>query len=196
MSFAAKAETWPSRYELTAALLQRVFERPLQLSQLESAIVISRVAHPALDTTGRQVGEASVFPPALRLDVVTEWQTCPYFESRFEAPVPMNVSALKLVAQQWTKVLSLAACVRSSFMSRMGLPPGRLSLLDLYVLSVTTLALPAYAMVRNETPIPNGALPPLLALLFKVVDGVRRHHRRCSFLQRLSPTRGTALRRA
>ena len=36
-----------------------------------------RVAHIALDAEGRQVSEANVFPPALRLDVDTEWRPVP-----------------------------------------------------------------------------------------------------------------------
>ena len=46
--------------------------RPLELGYLELIMPIYRVAHIAMDTEGRQVGEANVFPQHLCLDVPTE----------------------------------------------------------------------------------------------------------------------------
>jgi len=50
-----------------ASIMRELTGHPLELSYLEFVVPLSRVAHMALDAEGRQVGEANVFPPQLRL---------------------------------------------------------------------------------------------------------------------------------
>ena len=60
------------------AITRELTGHPLELGYLEAIVPIYRVAHIALDAEGRQVGEANVFPKPLRLDIPTEWRTCPH----------------------------------------------------------------------------------------------------------------------
>jgi len=49
---------------------------------------VYRIPHPALDGDDRQVGEANVWPPGLRLDRETEWRVCQYPGSRYRDVAP------------------------------------------------------------------------------------------------------------
>jgi hypothetical protein len=48
--------------------------RAIEIGYLEAVVPVFRIAHPALDADDRQVGEANVYPPRLRLDRETEWR--------------------------------------------------------------------------------------------------------------------------
>jgi hypothetical protein len=74
--------TVPRTWSDCDAIMRELTGRPLELGYLELIMPIYRVAHIAMDAEGRQVGEANVFPQPLRLDVPTEWRTCPYPGSR------------------------------------------------------------------------------------------------------------------
>jgi hypothetical protein len=58
---------------------------PLETGYVELVVPIFRVAHMYLDADDRQVGEANVFPPAMRLDRPTLWRTCTYSGSPLPA---------------------------------------------------------------------------------------------------------------
>ena len=85
-----RARSWDECEELT----REITGQPLEHGYLELIVPVFRVAHIALDTEGRQVGEANVFPKPLRVDVPTRWRTCIYPGTRYLDPKPMNVSAL------------------------------------------------------------------------------------------------------
>lgn len=78
---AARARSWLD----CEAVLQELTGRALETGYLEMVVPVFQVAHIALDREGRQVGEANVFPKALRLAIPTEWHGCPFPGSRYQA---------------------------------------------------------------------------------------------------------------
>ena len=154
-------------------LLREITGRDLPMGFLESVVPIYRLAHIALDREGRQVGEVNTFPSQLRLKVPTEWKTCAYAGSRYLDEMPMNMTALRSMLTQWKPVLLTALACRAEFLQRSPQPPGRFRLGDLLFLTSGILALPAFLMLRQRAPVPNGELDPALSSLFRVVDGVR-----------------------
>src|SRR6185312_12166187 len=100
---ATRACTWLDCERLSAELLGQSVE----LAYLELLVPLHRVAHPALDREGRQVGEANVFPPQLRLDIETQWRSCQYPGSRYQDEFPLNASALRSMQRWWRPVLAL-----------------------------------------------------------------------------------------
>jgi hypothetical protein len=85
----------PKSWMQCSEITQELAGHAVELGFLELIVPVYRIAHPSLDADGRQVGEANVFPPALRLDVQTDWRTCYYSGSRAQDVCPMNVTALK-----------------------------------------------------------------------------------------------------
>ena len=120
------------------------------------------------------MGEMSVFPDAMRMNLPTERRACPYPGSRYREEVPMNLTALKSMTRHWKPVLRAVLAVREEFLRHHPLlPDGRWRLGDLHALSYAVLALPSLLLMRANAPVPNGMLEPVLSSLFRVTDGVR-----------------------
>jgi hypothetical protein len=166
--------TFSGRDERCPVLTEDGFGRAFDLSNLEVILPIYRVAHPALDTDGRQVGENNVVPRTLFLDLPTQRRQCGYAGSRYQNDLPMNVTALKHMAKRWPELLSLTEQLRLAVAARM--PPRDPSALcagELHYLAVCTLASVGYVLVRGVEPVPNGQLDGGLAAMFRLIDGVR-----------------------
>lgn len=156
------------------AITEEAFGRGFEISNLEVLVPIYRVAHPAMDTDGRQVGENNVTPRTLFLDLPTQRRVCNYPGSRFQDELPMNITALKLMAKSWPTLLSLTEQFRVALFER--LPPRDPAALragELHFLAVCMLASVGYVMVRGKDPSPNGQLDNGLSAIFRLVDGVR-----------------------
>lgn len=139
---------------------------PIAPAVLELVVPVFRIAHPATDADGRQVGEANVFPRGLRRDVQTEWQTCTYGGTRHRDDKPMNVTALKAMRAHWPEMMATLAAIRQGYMARAGLD-GALTLGQIERLCIAVLALPTWRSFGPE------ALHPVLSSLFRVTDGLR-----------------------
>ena len=174
---AAVPRTWIELEAITGELTGR----PLELGYLESIIPVYRIAHPALDTEGRQVGEANVFPMHLRLDVSTEWRTCPYPGSRYQDDLPMNVTALRSMSKHWKQAMAALLRIRESYLRRFPRARAGWTVGDLQRVSSLALTLPAYLLMRAQDRVENGELHAVLSSLYRVVDGVRMTMHRMLF---------------
>lgn len=169
-------------------LMQQLTGRPLELGWLELVLPIFRVAHVALDADGRQVGEANVYPKALRLDVPTNWRACIYPGTRYQTGRPMNVSALKAMRQHWPAMMTLLTAVRSAYLQRFELDGRHWTVGQLERLATCVLALPTWLLMRAEAPLANGELHPALSCLFRVTDGLRMTMHQMLFVPIGEPT--------
>lgn len=147
--------------------------RSLPLGYLELVVPVYRVAHPTLDSEGRQVGEANVFPAPLRLDVPTEWRECQHAGSRFQDAQPMNVSALRSMVRHWKPAMALLSRLRAVYLRRCPLAGRGWTVGEMQRLTGFVLAAPAWLLMQAGSPVANGALDPMLSSLYRVVDGVR-----------------------
>ena len=165
-------ETWSAHDNRCPVTSKRVFGHAIDLGNLEVLVPVQRVAHPALDSDGRQVGENNV-NDALFLDLPTDRRLCSYAGSRYRAELPMNSTALKLMVKRWPELLSLTEQFRTAFFKR--LPPRGPGLVagEVHLLAVGCLAAVGYVMTRGKDPVPNGQLDAGLAAMFRLVDGVR-----------------------
>ncbi|GEN09070.1 hypothetical protein SAMN05443572_105327 [Myxococcus fulvus] len=155
-------------------LTEQAFGRAFELSNLEVVVPVYRVAHPALDADGRQVGENNVAPRTLFLDLPTVRKQCHYAGSRYQSELPMNVTAMKAMARQWPELLSLTEQFRRAFLARMPpRTPGVLTAGELHMQVVCTLASVGYVLVRGVDPARNGELDSGLSAMFRLIDGVR-----------------------
>ncbi|MEZ5595498.1 MAG: hypothetical protein R3E84_03760 [Pseudomonadales bacterium] len=154
-------------------LTKTLAARELPLAWLELVIPVFRVIHIALDSENRQVGEANVFPPALRLDRPIEWRICNYPGSRYRDERPMNATALRSMGAQWPQMMALLPWVRDAFLHRYPSLRRGWTLGGIEALATMVLALPTYLMMRVHDRISNGDLHPALSSLFRVTDGVR-----------------------
>lgn len=155
-------------------ITEEAFGRAVDLPNLEVLVPIYRVAHPAMDSDGRQIGENNVTPRTLFLDLPTQRRLCGYAGSRYHDELPMNVTALKLMAKRWPELLSLTEQARVEIFRR--LPPRDPTALragELHFLAVCQLASVGYVMVRGQDPVANGQLDSGLSAMFRLVDGVR-----------------------
>lgn len=177
--------TWFECEEITRELTGQ----PLEMGYLELVIPIFRIAHMAMDADGRQVGEANVFPQPLRLDVPTEWRSCPHVGSRYNADRPMNVTALKTMRKHWPQMMAALLQIRAAFLRRFPRACDGWTVGDLERLSVMVLALPTYLLMRAERRVENGHLHPVLSSLFRVTDGLRMTMHQMLFLPVGEPTR-------
>lgn len=179
-----QAHTWHEAVAITTELTGRA----LELGYLECVIPIFRVAHLYLDAEARQVGEANVFPPALRLDIATEWRTCTYAGSRFEDPRPMNVTALKSMRTYWQQMMAALLLIRDAYLQRF--PEARLgwTVGGLEALSTLVLAVPSYQLMKAQDPLGNGQLHPALSSMFRVTDGLRMVSHQMMFVPVGEPT--------
>lgn len=166
--------TFSAHHDRCPVLTEEAFGRAFDLSNLEVLIPIYRIAHPALDTDGRQVGENNVIPRGMFLDLPTQRRVCTYPGSRYQDDLPMNVTALKNMAKRWPELLSLTEQFREALAARMPpRDPGSLRAGELQFHVVCQLAAAAYVMVRGVDPVPNGQLDGGLAAVFRLIDGVR-----------------------
>lgn len=166
--------TFSAHDDRCPAITEEGFGRAFELSNLEVLVPIYRVAHPAMDTDGRQVGENNVMPRTLFLDLPTQRKVCGFAGSRYQDELPMNVTAMKHMAKRWPELLSLSEQFREALFARM--PPRDPSSLragEVHFLAVCQLASVAYVMVRGVDPVPNGQLDGGLAAMFRLIDGVR-----------------------
>jgi hypothetical protein len=155
---------------------------------LELVVPIFRVAHLALDAEGRQVGEANVFPKPLRLDVPTEWRTCPHVGSRYQDDRPMNVTALKSMRKHWAQMMMSLLRIRDAYLRRFPKARHGWTVGDLERLSSLVLTVPAYLLMRTQHPVENGHLHPVLSSMFRVTDGVRMTMHQMLFFPVVEPT--------
>ncbi|HEX4381311.1 MAG TPA: hypothetical protein VH083_00100, partial [Myxococcales bacterium] len=165
-------ETYSAFHDTTPAITQRTLGRPMELSNLEVVLPVHRVAHPALDEDGRQVGENNV-NDQLFLDLPTERRLCNYPGVRYQADNPINSTALKVMMRRWPEILSLTAQFRAAFLKRIPLRDQTMSAGELQLLSTAMAGAVASVMVRGVDPVPNGKLDGGLSGAIRLIDGVR-----------------------
>lgn len=159
-------------------LIPELTGRSLELGYLELVLPLYRIPHVALDGEGRQVGEANVFPKSLRVEVPTEWRTCPHAGSRYQHERPMNVTALKSMRAHWKQMMVAILRVREAYLRRFPQARQGWTIGDLHCLSALVLSMSTYLMLREQDRVPNGDLHPVLSCMYRVTDGVRMvmHH--------------------
>ncbi|MEQ1528072.1 MAG: hypothetical protein ABL925_02070 [Methylococcales bacterium] len=178
----------PPTWFACADITEKLTGRSIETGYLEIIIPVFRVAHIAMDSEGRQVGEANVFPRPLRLDIATDWRVCPHSGSRYRADLPMNVTALKSIRSYWPQIMTALLAVRQAFLKRFPGAQNAWTVGDLERLSSLTLAIPAYLLMRKEQRIDNGQLHPALSSMFRVTDGVRMTTHQMLFIPSFEPT--------
>jgi hypothetical protein len=164
------------------AITRELGGRPVELGHLESILSVYRLAHPALDADGRQVGEANVFPPGLRLDRDTEWRVCQYAGSRYRDDAPMNVTALKAMIKHWKPMMTALLAVRAELRTRLARAWDGWTVGDLHLLSCVVLAVPAFQLMTAGGSSPPRPLHPVLSSLFRITDGIRMTTHKMLFL--------------
>ena len=156
-----------------AGVMQQLTGRALDPAYREMVVPVFRVAHMSLDADGRQIGEANVFPPGLRIDVPTRWRECIYAGTRHKSDRPMNVTALKAMRAHWGPMMALLLHVRAAYLRRFPDAAAGWTVGHVERLSTCVLALPTLLLMRRHGAVPNGALHPALSSLFRVTDGLR-----------------------
>jgi len=155
------------------AITRDITGRPIEVGHLEAFVAVFRIAHPALDADGRQVGEGNVYPAQLRLDRDTEWRVCQYSGSRYRDSAPMNITALKAMIKYWKPMMVTLLAVRDELARRLDLPRAPWTIGDLHTLSCVVLGLPAFQLLQRGGVSPQPPLHPVLSSLFRITDGVR-----------------------
>lgn len=165
-----RAMTWDESEEIMRALAGR----PLETGRVELVVPIFRVAHMYLDADDRQLGEANVFPPAMRLERPTLWRTCPYSGTRYQPERPMNVTALRAMRAHWRQMMAIVRRVGDSYRARFPAVGDRgWTVGDIERMAVCVMALPTYLLMRREGRVENGRLHPALSSAFRLTDGPR-----------------------
>ncbi|MFT3693884.1 MAG: hypothetical protein QM831_12135 [Kofleriaceae bacterium] len=155
-------------------LTEQAFGRAFEIENLEVLVPIYRIAHPAMDADGRQIGENNVTPRTLFLDLPTQRKLCGYPGSRYQHELPMNQTAMKHMSKRWPELMSLTEQFRLALHQRLPLRAApAFTAGELHWLAVCTLASVGYVMVRGNDPVPNGQLDGGLAAMFRLIDGVR-----------------------
>jgi hypothetical protein len=167
-----KPETYSSLDDTTPSITARTVGRAMELSNLEVVVPVHRVAHPALDEDGRQVGENNV-NNHLYLDLPTERKLCNYAGTRYQYEKPINSTALKAMMRRWPELLSLTAQFRAAFIKRIPLQAEHMSGGELQLLCTACAGAVASLLVRGENAVPNGKLDGGLAGAIRLIDGVR-----------------------
>ncbi len=179
-------KTWDDCEEI----MTLISGRPLELGYLEIAIPIFRIAHMYIDTDNRQVGEANVFPPAMRLDRPTLWRTCTYSGTRYQPDLPMNVTALRIMRNQWRHMMVIVRKVSDEYRRRFPEVDQRgWTVGDIERMTVCVLAMPTYQVMRVENRVENGKLHPALSSAFRLTDGLRMLMHHMLFVPFGEPTR-------
>ncbi len=166
---AASARDWRD----CAAITRELTGIAVDPAHLELVIPVFRVAHVAIDGDGRQVGEANVFPRALRIEAETEWLACTYAGTRYLSDRPMNATALKAMRAHWPQMMAALVAIRRAFLRRFPATAAGMTVGDIERLAVMVLSVPTYSLVKGAAPVANGALHPALSSLFRVTDGLR-----------------------
>ena len=170
-------------------VMRELTGHPLEIGYIELVVPIFRVAHMFLDADDRQVGEANVFPPPLRLDRPTQWRTCTYPGTRYQPNRPMNVTALKAMRVHWRQMMAVLLKIREAYFNRFPDARSGWTVGDIERLSVAVLALPSYMLLRTDNPVENGKLHPVHSSLFRVTDGLRMTMHQMLFTPFGEPTR-------
>lgn len=177
------ARTWTDCESITRELTGV----PVEPGHLELVVPIFRVAHSAVDADDRQIGEANVFPRALRLDVPTEWRTCRLPGSRFQAERPMNVTAMRTMRAHWPQMMAALLHIRAGFLRRFPDAGDAWTVGHLERFSTAVLAVPTWQLMKRNG-VGNGRLHPALSSLFRVTDGVRMVMHQMLFIPVGEPT--------
>ena len=183
-AYATSPRTWLECEAITRELIGH----PIELGYLELIVPIYRVAHPAMDDEGRQIGEANVFPQQLCLNLPSEWRACQHAGSRFQDERPMNVTALRSMIKHWKQTLMALLCIREEYLRRFPRARRGWTVGDLQRLTSLVLTLPAYLLMRVENRVDNGTLHPVFSSMFRVTDGVRMTMHRMLFTSDNEPT--------
>jgi len=154
------------------AITRDLAKRPVEIGWIEAFVPVYRVAHAALDTDDRQVGEANTHPPQLRLDRETEWRVCQYPGSRYRDDAPMNVTALKAMIKHWKPMMTMILEAARAMRERFG-PRDHWTIGELHILSSVILGIPAYALMKRGGSAPQPPLHPVLSSMIRITDGVR-----------------------
>ena len=178
----------PRTWDECEAITEELTGRRLELGYLELVVPVFRVVHMALDADGRQVGEANVFPPALRLDVPTNWRACIYPGTRHLDERPMNVTALKGMRAHWTTMMAAILRIRAAYLRRFPDARNGWTVGHLERLSTAILTVPTYQVMRMQGGVESGKLHPALSSLFRVTDGVRMTMHQMLFIPIGEPT--------
>ncbi|HEX8238966.1 MAG TPA: hypothetical protein VF574_04415 [Allosphingosinicella sp.] len=179
-------KTWDDAEEI----MTMIRGEPLETGYIEMVIPIFRVAHMYLDSDNRQVGEANVFPPAMRLDRPTLWRTCTYSGTRYQPDLPMNVTALRIMRDQWRHMMVIIRKVSDAYRARFPEVDERgWTVGDIERMTVCVLALPTYLLMRVENRVENGKLHPALSSAFRLTDGLRMLMHHMLFVPFGEPTR-------
>jgi hypothetical protein len=166
----ARASTWDESEAITRALAGRAIET----GHIELVVPIFRIAHMYLDSDDRQLGEANVFPPAMRLERPTLWRTCPYPGSRYQPDRPMNVTALRAMRAHWRQMMVVVRRVADAYRARFPAVGERgWTVGDIERAMVCAMALPTYLLMRRDGRVENGRLHPALSSAFRLTDGPR-----------------------
>jgi hypothetical protein len=182
----SRAMTWDESEEI----MRLISGEGLETGYTELVIPIFRVAHLYLDADNRQVGEANVFPPYMRLDRPTLWRTCTYSGTRYQTEKPMNVSALRIMRNQWRQMMAIVRRVSDSYRARFPEVAERgWTVGDIERMTVCVLALPTYLVMRTRDRIENGKLHPALSSAFRLTDGLRMLMHHMLFIPFGEPTR-------
>lgn len=171
------------------AITARLAGGPIETGHLELFVPVFRVAHPTVDRDGRQVGEANVFPRALRLDVPTDWMVCTYPGSRHLSDRPMNHTALAAMRRHWPDMMAALAVLRGRYLERFGRPRGGWTVGAVERLATMVLAAVTLPLVRAADPVASGDLHPVLASIFRVTDGLRMATHQMMMVQGIEPLR-------
>ena len=183
-----RAMTWDESEEV----FDLISFKPLETGYVELVVPIFRVAHMYLDQDDRQVGEANVFPPYMRLDRPTQWRTCTYSGTRYQTEKPMNVTALRIMRAQWRQMMAIVRRVRDSYMARFPQVAERgWTVGDIERMTVCVLALPTYLVMRCTDRVENGNLHPALSSAFRLTDGLRMLMHHMLFIPFGEPTRSS-----
>ena len=107
--------------------------------------VVRMVLDTALrDDEGRLLRETRAPASAIRPGEI-EMKKCPYPGSRqTDPPLPMNMSALRVMKQAWDDVANSVAILRAAYQAQMGVAPEAMTVFDLWRVSQLGSALPWY----------------------------------------------------
>ncbi len=121
------------------------------------------------DQDGRPLGEGKLSPERVA-DIPMRRGTCPYPGSRQRHAHPMNLSALAQIRAHWDDCRGLLAWLRALYLAATGRT--RVTVSDLWRIARIGQSLPAWLVLRRRDPVADGALPPAIAVLYKVVIGI------------------------
>jgi hypothetical protein len=169
--------------------MELVTGTPLEIGNLELSVPIFRIIHMYMDADERQVGEANVYPPILRLGLETEWKTCTYEGTRYQPDAPINATALRAMRAHWRQMMAILLQAREAYFKRVPKAREGWTVGEMERFSVVILAVPTYLMMRRDNPVKNGDLHPALSSLFRVTDGLRLSMHQMLFVPFGEPTR-------